>query len=219
MAWLRDRIRGAPDRPSGDAELVERLRAGDEDAFMDLVEQLGPTMLRIARMHVRDRATAEEVVQETWLAVLEGISRFEGRSALRSWIFRILANRARTRAQREARTQPFSSLEEEGDGPTVDPSRFLPDDHPQWPGHWSAPPSPWADARLMAGETLALAQRAIDALPPRQKQVILLRDVEGCSPEEVCEALGLSDGNQRVLLHRARAAVRATLETQMEKPR
>jgi RNA polymerase sigma-70 factor (ECF subfamily) len=199
--------------------LVSALREGDESAFLEIVSRYHASMLRVAQVFVQSPAVAEEVVQETWLAVLEGIARFEGRSALRSWVFRILANRARTRAQREARTQPFSSMEEEGDGPTVDPARFLPDDHPQWPGHWSAPPSPWADARLMAGETLALAQRAIDALPPRQKQVILLRDVEGCSPEEVCEALGLSDGNQRVLLHRARAAVRAALESQMEKLR
>lgn len=199
--------------------LVSALREGDESAFLDIVGRYHGSMLRVAQVFVQSPAVAEEVVQETWLAVLEGIARFEGRSPLRSWIFRILANRARTRAQREARTQPFSSMEEEGDGPTVDPARFLPDDHPQWPGHWSAPPSPWADARLMAGETLALAQRAIDALPSRQKQVILLRDVEGCSPEEVCEALGLSDGNQRVLLHRARATVRAALESQMEKLR
>ncbi|HET7787869.1 MAG TPA: RNA polymerase sigma factor [Myxococcales bacterium] len=199
--------------------LVSALREGDESAFLDIVGRYHGSMLRVAQVFVQSPAVAEDVVQETWLAVLEGIARFEGRSPLRSWIFRILANRARTRAQREARTQPFSSMEEEGDGPTVDPARFLPDDHPQWPGHWSAAPSPWADARLMAGETLALAQRAIDALPSRQKQVILLRDVEGCSPEEVCEALGLSDGNQRVLLHRARAAVRAALESQMEKLR
>ncbi|HEY6911973.1 MAG TPA: RNA polymerase sigma factor [Myxococcales bacterium] len=199
--------------------LVSALREGDESAFLEIVGRYHASMLRVAQVFVQTPALAEEVVQETWLAVLEGISRFEGRSALRSWIFRILANRARTRAQREARTQPFSSLEEEDDGPTVDPARFLPDDHPRWPGHWSAPPSPWADARLMATETLALAQRAIDALPAKQKQVILLRDVEGCSPEEVCEALGLSDGNQRVLLHRARAAVRAALESHLEKPR
>jgi RNA polymerase sigma-70 factor (ECF subfamily) len=202
-----------------EVSLVSALREGDESAFLEIVGRYHASMLRVAQVFVQTPAVAEEVVQETWLAVLEGISRFEGRSALRSWIFRILANRARTRAQREGRTQPFSSLEEQDGGPTVDPARFLPDDHPQWPGHWSAPPSPWADARLMAGETLALAQRAIDALPPRQKQVILLRDVEGCSPEEVCEALGLSDGNQRVLLHRARAAVRAALETYLEKPR
>lgn len=199
--------------------LVSALREGDESAFLEIVGRYHASMLRVAQVFVQSPAVAEEVVQETWLAVLEGISRFEGRSALRSWIFRILANRARTRAQREARTQPFSSLEEQDGGPTVDPARFLPDDHPQWPGHWSAPPAPWADARLMAAETLALAQRAIDALPPMQKQVILLRDVEGCSPEEVCEALGLSDGNQRVLLHRARAGVRAALESHLEKPR
>jgi RNA polymerase sigma-70 factor (ECF subfamily) len=199
--------------------LVSALREGDESAFLEIVGRYHASMLRVAQVFVHSPAVAEEVVQETWLAVLEGISRFEGRSALRSWIFRILANRARTRAQREARTQPFSSLEDEDDGPTVDPARFLPEDHPQWPGHWSAPPSPWADARLMARETLSMAQRAIDALPARQKQVILLRDVEGCSPEEVCEALGLSDGNQRVLLHRARAAVRAALESHLEQPR
>ena len=199
--------------------LVSALRGGDESAFLEIVGRYHASMLRIALAFVHSPALAEEVVQETWLAVLEGISRFEGRSALRSSIFRILANRARTRAQREARTRPFSSLEEEDDGPTVDPARFLPEDHPQWPGHWAAPPSPWPDARLMAAETRALAQRAIDALPPMQKQVILLRDVEGCSAEEVCEALGLSDGNQRVLLHRARAGVRGALESSLEKPR
>jgi RNA polymerase sigma-70 factor, ECF subfamily len=199
--------------------LVSALRDGDEPAFLEIVGRYHASMLRIAHAFVHSPAVAEEVVQETWLAVLEGISRFEGHSALRSWIFRILANRARTRAQREARTQPFSSLEDQDDGPTVDPARFLSDDHPRWAGHWAAPPSPWADARLLTAETLALAQRAIDALPAMQKQVILLRDVEGCSPEEVCEALGLSDGNQRVLLHRARAGVRAALESELEKPR
>ena len=193
--------------------LVAALREGDESAFLEVVRRYHSSMLRVAQVFVRTAAVAEEVVQETWLAVLEGISRFEGRSSLRSWIFRIVANRARTRASKEARTEPFSSFEEEGEGQAaVDESRFNPADHPRWPGHWSAPPTPWADERLLTRETLGLLREVMEKLPPMQKQVIVLRDVEGCSADEVCLALDISDANQRVLLHRARSKVRAELE-------
>lgn len=195
--------------------LVAALRDGDESAFLEVVRRHHSAMLRVAHVFVQTAAVAEEVVQETWVAVLEGISRFEGRSSLRSWILRIVANRARTRAQREARTEPFSSYEEEEDAPAVDQSRFHPADHPRWPGHWSAPPSAWADQQLLTRETLDLARQAIDKLPAKQKQVIVLRDVEGCSAEEVCLALEISDANQRVLLHRARSKVRAELESRL----
>ncbi|MGZ6124089.1 MAG: RNA polymerase sigma factor [Myxococcales bacterium] len=196
--------------------LVAALRDGDESAFLEVVRRYHSSMLRVAQIFVHNAAVAEEVVQETWLAVLEGLSRFEGRSSLRSWIFRIVANRARTRAQREARTEPFSAFEEEGEAtPAVEESRFHPGGHPQWPGHWSSPPSAWADERLLTRETLELAREAIEKLPAMQKQVIVLRDVEGCSADEVCLALEISDANQRVLLHRARSKVRAELEVHL----
>ncbi len=196
--------------------LVAALREGDESAFLELVRRYHSAMLRVAQVFVRSAAVADEVVQETWVAVLEGISRFEGRSSLRSWILRIVANRARTRASREARSEPFSSFEEQDEAPAVDESRFHPADHPRWPGHWSAPPSPWADERLLTRETLGLLRDAIEKLPPMQKRVIVLRDVEGCSADEVCLALDISDANQRVLLHRARSKVRAELERHLD---
>ena len=160
------------------------------------------------------RAVAEEVVQEAWLAVLKGLAGFEGRSSLRRWVFGILTNCAKARGTREARSVPFSSVgsPENEDEPVVDPSRFLPPDHPRWPGHWSAPPVAWADEKLMQQESLQAAQRAIDQLPRSQREVIVLRDVEGWESNEVCELLGLTEVNQRVLLHRARSKVRAALE-------
>ena len=188
-----------------DAELLARLRAGDEEAFMTLVDKYGPLMLRIALTHVRSRAVAEEVVQEAWLGVLQGLNRFEGRSSLKTWILRIVANLARTRAVREQRSVPLSSLEGE-DEHSVDPSRFL------QTGAWETPPEAWPEERVLAGETLEQVKRAIATLPPRQQEVIVLRDVEGWPPEDVSAALELSDGNQRVLLHRARSKVRNELE-------
>jgi RNA polymerase sigma-70 factor (ECF subfamily) len=166
-------------------------------------------MLRIAVGHVRTRAAAEEVVQDAWLGVVSGIGRFEGRSSLRTWILSILTNRARTRGEREARSVPLSSLEGE---PAVDPGRFLGCDHPRYPGGWSSPPLPWPEEHVLAAETLAQVRAAIRCLPARQQEVIVLRDVEGWDPGEVCEALGLSVANQRVLLHRARSKVRGELE-------
>jgi len=201
-----------------DERLVEALRRGDEDAFMALVDRYGALMLKVASMYVRTPAVAEEVVQETWLAVLEGIGRFEGRSSLKTWVFRILANRAKTRGEREARCLPFSScapVATDDDAPAVDADRFLGPDHPQWPGHWAAAPRDWStvpDVRLLGRETLELIRAAIAELPTRQQEVILLRDIEGWSAEEVCDALVLSEVNQRVLLHRARSKVREALE-------
>ena len=198
-----------------DLQLVAALREGDEAAFLAVVRRHHPSMVRVARAFVASDAVAEEVVQEAWLGVLDGIGQFEGRSSLRSWLFSIVANRARSRAAREARSAPFSSWDEPDEEPAVDSSRFLPQDHPRWPGHWSSPPERWPEEKLLLRETLDLAREAIAALPEAQRQVIILRDVEGCDAEEVCQALGVTDGNQRVLLHRARSKVRAMLESQL----
>ena len=205
-----------------DSELLVRLRAGDEEAFMTLVDKYGPLMLRIALSHVRSRAVAEDVVGEAWLGVVQGLSRFEGRSSLKTWLLRIVANRARTRGEREARSIPLSSLggaEAGEDEPAVDPERFFPADHPTYPGAWAIPPQSWArlpEEKLLASETLQQVRAAIAKLPPRQQEVITLRDIEGWEPEEVSEALELTPGNQRVLLHRARSKVRADLERYFE---
>jgi RNA polymerase sigma-70 factor, ECF subfamily len=192
-----------------EASLVARLRSGDESAFRALIEMYHAMLVRVARMYVSSQAVAEEVAQETWLAVLEGIDRFEGRSSLKTWIFRILTNRAKTRGIREGRSLPFSSLE--ADGPAVEAGRFHGDGH-AWPGHWAAQPAGFPEERLLAGEAREVIERAIEALPPTQRAVISLRDIEGWSAEEVCNALTLSETNQRVLLHRARSSVRAALE-------
>jgi RNA polymerase sigma-70 factor, ECF subfamily len=195
--------------------LVERLRAGDEAAFMALVDQLQPSMLRVARMYVSTAAVAEEVVQETWLGVLKGIGSFQGRSSLRTWIFRILANIAKTRGQREGRSVPFATLAgDDLDAPAVDPHRF---DTPEGSsrGRWSTLPDDWTgipEDRLLGGETLEVVGKAIEGLPPMQAEVIRLRDALGWTSEEVRNALELSETNQRVLLHRARAKVRSALE-------
>lgn len=197
---------------ASDLALVARLRAGDEAAFRGLVRSLHASMARLARSFCGP-AVADEVVQEAWLGVLQGLDGFEGRSSLKSWVLRILVNTARTRGAREARSVPFSALGGGGDdGPAVDPGQFLPDDHPRWPGHWANAPRAWSEERLLAKEALQVAQGAIDALPPAQREVIVLRDVEGLSSEEACALLGVSEGNQRVLLHRARARVRAALD-------
>jgi RNA polymerase sigma-70 factor (ECF subfamily) len=198
-----------------DVALADRLRAGDETAFMMLVDQLQPAMLRVARMYVSSRAIAEEVVQETWLGVLRGLGSFEGRSSLRTWIFRILTNIAKTRGQREGRSIPFASLAgTDLDAPAVDPDRFdTPGTDPR--GRWSTLPADWSglpEERLLGHETLDVIGRAIAELPPMQAEVIRLRDALGWSSEEVRNALDLSETNQRVLLHRARAKVRGALE-------
>jgi RNA polymerase sigma-70 factor (ECF subfamily) len=200
-----------------DHDLVERLRDGDESAFAELIDRYGAMMLRVAQMYVRDVAAAEEVVQETWLAVLNGIDRFEERSSLKTWLFRILTNRAKTRGEREGRTVPFSSLggADEGDQSSVDPDRFLGPDSAR-PGAWASPPRAWPQDRLLARETLGVIQMAIEDLPEAQGEVIRLRDIEGWTPMEVTDALEITDGNQRVLLHRARSKVRAALESYLD---
>jgi RNA polymerase sigma-70 factor (ECF subfamily) len=207
---------GHPPDDGDERALVAALRRGEEAAFVALVARHGAALLRLARTFVRDRAVAEEVVQETWLAVLDGIDRFEGRSSLKTWIFQILSNRARTRAVRERRSAPFSALADDGhDETAVDADRFRDEGH-RWAGHWAAAPADWSalpEERLLGSETLAQVQAAIETLPPRQADVLVLRDVEGWSPDEVCAALDISDGNQRILLHRARSKVRAALES------
>jgi RNA polymerase sigma-70 factor (ECF subfamily) len=198
-----------------DAQLVAALRARDEAAFMELVRRYHASLFRVAQIYVPSRAVAEEVIQETWLGVLKGIDRFEGRSSLKTWIFRVLTNIAKTRAQYEGRHIPFSALDQPGrvPEPAVAADRFLPPDDPQWPGGWAAPPASWRpDDRLVAKETRELVADAIERLPPNQRAVISLRDVEGWGSEEVCEVLGVSESNQRVLLHRARSKLRAELE-------
>ena len=201
---------------AAEAQLLHALRAGDEGAFAALVREYHPSLVRIARTYVSTTVAAEEVAQETWLGVLNGLDRFEGRSSLRTWIFRILTNIAKTRAVRDRRSLPFSSLGEETDEeePAVDPDRFMPPGE-RWAGHWKSYPERWGDLpeeRLLSDETLGRVQEAIDLLPPAQRQVITLRDVEGWGSEEVCSALELSETNQRVLLHRARSKVRQALE-------
>jgi RNA polymerase sigma-70 factor (ECF subfamily) len=198
--------------------LVEALRMGDEAAFMSLIEQYHMPLLRLALLYVPDRALAEEVVQETWIGVLQGIHRFEGRSSLKTWIFHILMNRARTHAQREGRSVPFSSLHdfenEAQDGPG-DADRLLPTDQPGVPGHWvSFPTSGEAvpEDHLLSQETRGRIEQAVQALPATQREVITLHDIEGCSSEEIRNLLGISAVNQRVLLHRARTQVRRALE-------
>ena len=195
----------APD----ERELVAALRSGDESAFLGLVERHHGAMIRVAQCHVGSRAVAEEVAQETWLCLLQGLDRFEGRSSLKTWLFRIVANTAKTRGMREARSVPFSALAGD-DESAVDPDRFLGPDT-RFPGHWAVPP----EGRVLAGEALDVIAQAIERLPAAQRTVISLRDIQGLSAEEVRNALDLTETNQRVLLHRARSKVRSALEEYM----
>jgi len=201
-----------------DVALVTRLRDGDERAFEEAVETLYPAMFAVARGYVRARSVTEEVVQEAWLGVIRGLDRFEGRSTLRTWVLQIVANIARDRAVREARSLPFSSLDPGDDEPLVEPERFGKAGDP-YPGSWRSFPTDWRtlpESQLLARETLELVDRTIDDLPDAQRTVITLRDKIGCSADEVSETLGISEGNQRVLLHRARARVRARLERHLD---
>jgi RNA polymerase sigma-70 factor (ECF subfamily) len=202
---------------TAETDLVVRLRAGDEHAFEGLVAGLYCTMLTVARTYVKDRAVAEEVVQETWLGVVNGLDRFEGRSSLKTWILSILVNQAKTRGTREARTVPFASLAPDYDAPAVDPKRFR-SPHEQYTGGWRAFPTNWKPADQLAQdrETIRVAMRAIAELPLTQQTVIRMRDVEGYSAEEVCATLDVSEANQRVLLHRARSRVRSALERHID---
>jgi RNA polymerase sigma-70 factor (ECF subfamily) len=206
-----------PPAAASERQLIEALRAGNEAAFARLIREYGPAMLRVAQHHVSSRAVAEEVVQEAWLGVLRGLESFEGRSSVKTWIFRILTNTAITRGEREGRTVPFSALggEEEDDFESgVDQRRFTQEG--RWTGHWSSPPESWApEARLLAAEAHEVVDRAIAELPTAQAVVITMRDVEGFGPDEVCNVLAIGESNQRVLLHRARSKVRCALEDYM----
>ena len=202
------RLRASP--PAGRSD-AEALRAGDEDRFAELVHSWSVPMLRLALARVGSRAVAEEVVQEAWLTVLRDLDRFEGRSTLRTWVLGIVCNVARARARAERRAVPVA-LDEAG--PVVDASRFRAAGAREWPGHWRLGPVPWPapEDALLAGETCQVMLRAVAALPAAQREVLVLRDLEGFTGEETCAALGLSDGNQRVLLHRARSRVRGEIE-------
>jgi RNA polymerase sigma-70 factor (ECF subfamily) len=205
-----------------DSRLIQGLRAGDEATFVELIDRYGPAMFKIARTIVHGRELAEDVVQETWLAVLRGIHRFEGRAALRTWIFRILVNTARTHGAREARTIPFSAFsspDERWEG-AVPGDRFLRPDHPHWPGHWNQPPQAWStdpETRYISNETMEVIRSALEKLSPNQRAVVALRDVLGCDADEVSSVLGLSRVNQRVLLHRARSRIRAALDEHLSR--
>jgi RNA polymerase sigma-70 factor, ECF subfamily len=213
---------GRAEGAASDAELVDRLRSGDDAAFAAVVDAWSPGMLRVARTFVSTTASAEDAVQDTWVAVVQGLAAFEGRSSLRTWTYRILVNLARTRAAREWRTTPMSSLLPlDDEGPTVSPDRFRPADDAQWPGWWRRadqvrpwPPTPEEGA--MAAEMRRVLGAALGGLPDRQRVVVTLRDVEGLGSHEVCFLLGVTLANQRVLLHRARAKLRAALDAYLD---
>lgn len=196
---------------SGDQDLVDRLRAGDEQTFATLVDGWSGWMLHLARAHVPTPSAAEEVVQEAWLAVLEGLDRFRGEASLRTWVYRILQNQAKRRGVRERRTVPFASLAPD-EGPTVDPERFQGPLEPH-PGGWRRFPDEWPEHAALSREVHEVVATALTELSPRQRTVVALRDLDGHTAEEVCDLLGITTGNQRVLLHRGRAVVRARLET------
>ena len=208
---------GSDDHQPADTALVARLRSGDAEAFAEIVRTWSPMMLQAARSYVSTDASAQEVVQEAWLAMIRGLDRFEGRSSLRTWLLAILANIGRSRGVREARTLPLSSLAPyEDDRPVVDPDRFRgPDD--KWPRNWTplGKPRPWPrspEEEIMAAESRTQLEHGLAELPERQRTVVALRDIHGLSSEEVSALLGLSAGNQRVLLHRARSRLRGLLE-------
>jgi RNA polymerase sigma-70 factor (ECF subfamily) len=193
-------------------KLVAALRAGDEMAFVTLFDSYYASMLSVARSYVSTREAAEDAVQETFAAIIEGIDRFEGRSSLKTWMFRILMNRSMTRGERETRTQPFSSLASTDAEPVVDPARFFGGNH-RLAGMWASPPSRnFPEESALASELRALLRSVIKELPPQQAIVLSLRDAEDMSSADVCDLLGISEGNQRVLLHRARAKCRNALE-------
>jgi RNA polymerase sigma-70 factor, ECF subfamily len=202
------------ERAGDDRDLVAALRAGDEQAFAALIDGWSGSMLRMARLHVPTDSVAEEVVQETWLAVLTGLEKFRGDSSLRTWVYRILLNQAKTRGARERRTVPFASLTDDSvdsDGPTVDPSRFQGAAEPH-PGGWRQFPEEWPEQSFLSHEVHQVVARALEELPPRQRAVVAMRDLDGHTADEVSALLMISPGNQRVLLHRGRAVVRAHLE-------
>jgi RNA polymerase sigma-70 factor (ECF subfamily) len=196
---------------SADAVRIAALQAGDERAFADLVDELTPRMLKLARVYVATAASAEDAVQDAWIVVLRSLDRFEGRSTLATWIFGIVVNTARAHGRRDARSRPFSAFASD-EPAAIGPDRFLPPEHPRWPGHWAIAPAPWPEHALETTEATRIIRETVAALPETQRAVITLRDMIGCTPEETCNTLGLTDTNQRVLLHRARTKVRAALE-------
>jgi RNA polymerase sigma-70 factor (ECF subfamily) len=204
-----------------DSQLLAAIREGDEQAFVTLVERYHSSLLRLARMYVEPSA-AEDVVQDTWIGVLRGLASFQGRASFKTWLFRILANRARTGAVRSARCIPISSFvqeEIESQESAVDPARFQTAEG-RYPGHWLLKPSAdvLPEERLLAGELDDVVRSALRTLPPAQSEVVRLRDVEGLASEEVCQLLSLTEGNQRVLLHRGRSRIRAALEAYLASP-
>ena len=204
-------MRPPPTIEVDDDVLIGALRRGDERAFAQLVDLWSSAMLRVALAHAGNRTIAEEVVQDAWLTVLRSLDRFERRSTLRTWVLGIVINIARARYRAERRMVP---LPPDDGGPTVEPSRFLPADHPRWPHHWAVEPLPWRtpEDELLAGECRTIINDAIAQLPPAQREVLVLRDLDGMAAADACNILGVTDTHQRVLLHRARARVRNALE-------
>ena len=196
---------------SPDGALIAALLARDEAVFAELVSSWSGAMLRVAMTHVRTRAAAEDVVQDAWLTVIRSLDRFERRSSLRTWILGIVINLARARARADRK---IANLHDDRDAASVDPSRFLPADHPRWPHHWATEPAKWRtpEQELLDGETRSVIMAAIDELPAAQREILVLRDIEGLSSSDICNIAHVSDTNQRVLLHRARSRVRAALE-------
>jgi RNA polymerase sigma-70 factor (ECF subfamily) len=211
LAWKRKRP------AEGEEDLLDALRRGDESAFSRLVDLHHASMIRVARLYVESTAVAEEVAQEAWLGVVQGLERFQGRCTVKAWIFAIVSDCAKSRGTRDKRTVPMSSLAQEGEevGASVEPDRFLDDGHPRWPGHWAQPPEAWGEDELVSRETLEAIAVAMESLPPGQRAVMTMRDVEGLGSDETCQILGISEANQRVLLHRARTKVRKALERTM----
>lgn len=201
-----------------DQRIIAGLRAGDEAVFTEMVDRYNGSLVRVAMRYVPSRAVAEEVVQDTWIGVIQGIDRFEGRSTIKTWLYKILIYRARDRGQRERRTTPMSSLAGDDSAPSVPTERFRGSDA-LWAGHWATPPRRWdgdAEDRLLAVEARAVIDAAIAEMPLAQREVIVMRDLSQFSSAQVCELLGVTEANQRVLLHRARSKVRAALETYLD---
>jgi RNA polymerase sigma-70 factor (ECF subfamily) len=201
-----------------DRRIIAGLRAGDEAAFVEMVDRYHGSLVRVAMRYVPSRAVAEEVVQDTWIGVIEGIDRFEGRSTIKTWLYKILIYKARARGERERRAVPLSALVADDSAPSVPTERFRGSDA-LWAGHWATPPRRWdgdAEARLLASEARSVIDATIRALPLAQREVIMLRDISQFSSVEVCDLLGLTEANQRVLLHRARSKVRAALENYLD---
>ena len=201
-----------------DQRIISGLRAGDEATFAEMVDRYNGSLVRVAMRYLPSRAVAEEVVQDTWIGVIEGIDRFEGRSTVKTWLYKILIYKARARGERERRTVPLSALAGDDSAPSVPTERFRGSDA-LWAGHWATPPRRWdgdAEERALAGEARSVIDAAIAEMPLAQREVIVMRDLSEFSSVQVCDLLGLTEANQRVLLHRARSRVRAALESYLD---